>query len=179
MSTATATQAWTTQEFLAWERDQQERFEFDGFRAIAMTGARVRHALVVGNLRRAIESQLPAGCRVFSESLKLQCEGRIRYPDVMVTCHPLPDLDADIVDSAVFVAEVLSPSSIRTDRVEKVEDYASVPDLSTYLVVDPAVRDVAVYARTDAGLELVEATDPLNIGRSVRVTLEQIYDGVA
>lgn len=170
-----ATAPWTTEDFLAWEAGEELRYEFDGFQAIAMTGGNRRHHRIIGNLRRALEGQFQQGCQVFTETFKLQYRDRVRYPDVMVTCHPVPD-EANVTDAAVFVAEVVSPSSVHTDQVEKLEDYATVSGLGAYLVVDPVAQGVTVYMRTDAGLEQVECSDPLKLGLGLTVALDALFE---
>lgn len=170
-----ATRSWTTSDFLAWESGEDLRFEFDGFHAIAMTGGNRRHHQIVGNLRRALEAQVARGCQVFTETFKLQCRDRVRYPDVMVTCHPILD-DASVTDAAVFVAEVVSPSSVHTDRVEKLEDYSTVPGLEAYLIVDPVAQAVTLYARTANGLEQVEAADPIDLRHDLTVALDTLFE---
>ena len=40
----------TLDEFLAWERRQELRYEFDGTRAVAMTGGTVEHSVIATNL---------------------------------------------------------------------------------------------------------------------------------
>ena len=42
------------EEFLAWERRQELRYEFDGFRATAMTGGTVNHAAITDNVPFAL-----------------------------------------------------------------------------------------------------------------------------
>jgi hypothetical protein len=45
-------------EFLAWEREQPERHEFDGFIVTAMTGASMAHVKITMNLAFALRQGL-------------------------------------------------------------------------------------------------------------------------
>lgn len=182
MSRPAATLSWTTEDFLAWEREQPERYEWDGYEAIAMTGARLRHNLVINNLSRALFAVVPSGCRVFTENVKLRAGDAIRYPDVLINCTPNVDLNADDVDDATLTVEVLSPSSLHTDRVKKVADYGRVPGLEAYLIVDPGQRNITLYRRDTGQLALVAPTELT--GENVRlfgevfVRLDDVYAGV-
>ena len=53
MSTALR-QPTTLEEFLAWERRQELRYEFDGSRAFAMTGGTIEHSVIATNLVQAL-----------------------------------------------------------------------------------------------------------------------------
>lgn len=57
-------------EFLAWERGQELRYEFDGIRPAAMTGGTVEHSVIAANLVRALEDRLRGKpCRAFRGDL--------------------------------------------------------------------------------------------------------------
>ncbi|MGI9334919.1 MAG: Uma2 family endonuclease [Gammaproteobacteria bacterium] len=179
MSRPAATMLWTTEDFLAWEREQPERYEWDGANVIAMTSARLQHNAVIGNLYRAIYAQLPAGCRVFTQNVKLRAGEAIRYPDVVVACQPEFNLNADILEDATAVVEVLSPSTARVDRVAKLANYAHVPSLEAYLIVDPGRRHLELHRR-EAG-QLIPApaagVDAELFG-SVVISIDDIYTDV-
>ena len=40
----------TREQFLAWEERQEQRYEFDGFQPVAMTGGTAAHAVIQHNL---------------------------------------------------------------------------------------------------------------------------------
>jgi Uma2 family endonuclease len=52
----------TLEEFLAWEAEQEERYEFDGIQPIAMTGASFAHTLIVTRLIGLLLARLRPGC---------------------------------------------------------------------------------------------------------------------
>ena len=84
-------------EFLAWEREQELRFEFDGLQPVPLTGGSVAHSVVATNLVRALQDRLAGSpCRAFRGDLKIVVAGRVRYPDAVVTCSPVAN-DADVV----------------------------------------------------------------------------------
>ena len=138
MSRLASTLAWTADDFVQWERQQIDRHEWNGQAVIAMTGATLRHARVIRNVRNALERQCPSGCEIFTEGFMLQAGKAVRYPDVLMLCGVDLGLDEVLTHDATVAVEVLSPSSVATDTGAKVNEYAQVPSLSVYLVIDPA-----------------------------------------
>src|SRR6266536_2174699 len=73
-------------EFLAWEREQPQRHEFDGFTVTAMTGASIAHVKITMNLAFALRQALRGtGCRPLSSDAKVIAGGSVRYPDIAAT----------------------------------------------------------------------------------------------
>ncbi len=137
----------TLEEFLAWERRQELRYEFNGVRAVAMTGGTVEHSVIATNLVRALEDRLRGKpCRAFRADLKVVVAGRIRYPDAVVTCSPVPR-GTDVVPEPVVVFEVLSASTAATDRIEKNEEYRQTPSIARYVMLEQTSQAATVFAR--------------------------------
>ncbi len=107
--------AWTPVEFAAWERNQPERHELLGGRVHMMVGGTAAHAAIIGSVfTRFRDAARARGCRAFATDMKLKAGDNVTYPDVFVTCAKLDDT-ATIVDDAVVVVEVLSPSTHDVD----------------------------------------------------------------
>ena len=141
----------TLDEFLAWERRQELRYEFDGTRPVAMTGGTVEHSEIATNLVEALRRRLQGRpCRAFRGDLKILVAGRVRYPDAAVTCSPVPR-GTDIVPEPVVVFEVLSASTAATDRIEKNEEYRLTPSIRRYVMLEQARQAATVFARTGDG----------------------------
>lgn len=78
-----------TAQFLAWEERQPLRHEFDGFRAVAMTGGTDAHAAIQVGLLGALRHHLRGKpCRPYGSELKVQTATTVRYPDAFVVCSP-------------------------------------------------------------------------------------------
>ena len=100
----------TLAEFLAWEERQELRFEFDGFRPLAMTGGTIAHEAIGGTLRMLLGEQLRGkACHVRGPTLKVEVAGRIRYPDAFVHCSEVPRRETVIRDPADIYADVPLP----------------------------------------------------------------------
>jgi Uma2 family endonuclease len=158
-------------DFLEWERDQPQRYEFDGTQPIPMTGGTVAHARLVRRLMEALSRQLAPGYEAFGGDLKvLTAPSRVRYPDVLVLAgEPAPD--ADTVEPIV-VFEVLSASTALTDLRVKPEEYSGVASLMAYVILPQDGAEDATVLRRSRGWEpeAVGATLELpEIGAAVAV----------
>jgi Uma2 family endonuclease len=134
-------------EFLAWEARQELRYEFDGFRPVAMTGGTVAHDQITFNLRRELDRRLAGTpCRPFGPNVKILAAGKVRYPDGAVTCTPI-DPAATVIDNPVVVFEVVSHDNARIDRIEKVRDYQATPSIRRYVILEQKSIGATVLAR--------------------------------
>jgi len=137
----------TLDEFLAWEREQDLRYEFDGTQPVAMTGGTVAHSVIATNLVRALEDRLRGGsCRAFRGDLKILVAGQVRHPDAVVTCSPVAN-DADVVPDPVVVFEVISSSTASMDRIEKNEEYRATPSIQRYVMLEQMGQAATMFAR--------------------------------
>lgn len=140
-------------EFLHWENQQTERHELYQGEIFAMVGVRRVHGLIGLNVAFSLKKQLHGSpCDVFVESLKLQVNQNIFYPDVFVTCD-IADLQTEMIfTSPTVIVEVLSPSTQAYDRGLKFAAYRQIASLKEYLLVDPDTRVVELYRRGAEGL---------------------------
>jgi Uma2 family endonuclease len=171
----------TLEGFLAWERQQDERYEFDGFRPVGMVGGTIAHNVIGFNTTRALQDRLGRGpCQAFHADLKIIVAGRVRYPDVVVTCSPA-SVRSDIIPDPVVVFEVLSTSNSRTDRIENNEEYRATPSIRHYVMLEQEMRAATVFSRAGDNwivqLHIGDAAIPLpEIG--IELPLAEIYDGL-
>lgn len=161
--------------FLAWEERQEERFEYVDGCVRAMVGAALAHNILIGNLAAALRPTFRGTpCRVFTEGVKLKVGSNIVYPDVMVSCA-FTSLRQTVVDDALLVAEVLSPSSEKVDRERKLRLYTTLPGLRHYLLIAQEYQWVQVFSRQGGGWLYTSVTDPA----AVVVLGDGAGDGVA
>jgi len=142
-----ALKAMTIDEFLAWESRQELRYEFDGFRPVAMTGGTIAHEAIGRNLRTELDSQLHGSrCQTFGPTTKIEVAGRIRYPDALIVCSPL-DRKATVVTDPVVVFEVLSDSTAHIDYFEKLREYTATSSIRRYVILDQDLISATVFVR--------------------------------
>src|ERR1019366_2796610 len=68
-------------------------------------------------------------------TMKVEVMGRIRYPGAIVSRTPGPR-DSTIMRDPVVIFEVLSPSSSRTDRIEKSREYQASASVQRYVILE-------------------------------------------
>jgi Uma2 family endonuclease len=171
----------TLDAFLAWERRQELRYEFDGVRAIAMTGGTVAHSEIATNIVEALRRRLRGGpCRAFRGDLKIIVNGHVRDPDAVVTCSPVAN-DRDIVPDPVVVFEVLSPSTAGIDRIVKNAEYEATPSIRHYVMLEQTAIAATVFSREGEAWRgrLLRGEAPLGFPElGIDVPLAEFYQGL-
>ena len=171
---------WTVDEFLAWEREQEERYEFVDGVVRMMTGGSNAHAAVKGNLFAALRTLVREPCRVFARGPKVVTATASLYPDVLVTSAPVVMTD-DTVREPRLIAEVLSRTTAHHDRSTKWLAYREIAGLAHYLLVWQDARRVELFSRRGGGWELTILEPPASIDLSalgVSLRFAEIYEGV-
>jgi Uma2 family endonuclease len=138
----------TREEFLDWAGTQDQRYEFDGFQPVAMTGGTRNHSRITQNISFALRLRLRGTrCEPLGPDAGIATVGNaVRYPDAIVTCTSGPGSDR-VVPGVVVVFEVLSPTSGRTDRIEKLREYLAVPSIRRYLILEHTSVGVTDHVR--------------------------------
>ncbi len=142
----------TREAFLDWAATQDQRYEFDGFAPVAMTGGTASHNRLQRRLMRLLEDRLAGSpCEPFGPDLGVETVGdTIRYPDALVACSPV-DGPNRLARGVAVVFEVLSRGSSRTDRIVKVREYQAVPSIRRYVIIEQDSVAATVFERRDAG----------------------------
>jgi Uma2 family endonuclease len=150
---------WTQEQFFSWAEAQETRYEFDGFQPVAMTGGNLNHSRVTRNLGAALHSRLRGGpCEPLGPDAGVETVNKaVRYPDALVTCTKADGKD-HLVPGVVVVFEVLSPTSGRIDRIVKVREYAAVPSIRRYAILETTTAGVTVFERPDANTAWTAST---------------------
>jgi Uma2 family endonuclease len=148
-------------EYLALERESEERHEYlDGY-VYAMAGESPEHSDICANLTGILSLQLRGTpCRVWSKDTKVRSgpeprtrratKGLFSYPDLVVVCGVPQFHDAyrDVLLNPTVIIEVLPPSTEAFDRGEKFWRYRTwLPTLSNYLLVSQALPLIEHYVR--------------------------------
>jgi Uma2 family endonuclease len=149
--------------FLRWNEGREGRREYVHGRVVEMmVGANKGHARRVRQLARAFEDRLD-GTRyeVVTNDVGVRTPAGVRYPDILIDVTG--GGDAELAATApVVIVEVLSPSSLAIDLVEKADEYRALPSLLHYVVLSQNELRLWVWSRTDEGWrgpEMVEGAD--------------------
>lgn len=172
-------------EYLAFEEASDQRHEFvDGF-AYAMAPVRRSHGAITLNIAARLWTRTRnTPCHAYAEQFQVRPpDGRIFYPDVMVSCGPVPPDDAVFLNDPLLIVEVLSRGTGRTDHGEKRESYQGIRTLQAYLIVERTWRAVHRHWReADGGWQrdlvagtgaVVPLPGPLGV-----LTLDEIFERV-
>ena len=155
MGLAKAKPHWTVEEYLAFEKTSPVKHEYVSGQLYAMAGTSKNHNRIALNLANSLNNrlkQLP--CEAFALDIKVYVNPAVYYyPDVIVTCEALVDDEEEdyIAENPFVLVEVISPSTARTDRFEKMREYQFLPSLREYLIVEQTHYQVEVYRHTAAG----------------------------
>ena len=171
-------------DYLAQENDGNWRHEFVDGAVYAMAGASDRHNIIRGNLFAALNQHVRPPCQAFSAEMKLQYvlneKQRFYYPDVFVSCDP-GDRERYVRKTAVLVVEILSASTERVDRTEKLDVYTSMPAVLEYGLLSQDAMELELYRRRTGWKRELYLRDNTVTLESVGLTLSvsQLYRNVA
>lgn len=135
-----AKQRISVEEYLAMERECNEKHEYFNGEVFAMGGASLNHTLIVTNVVIELGTQLrKRDCTVHSSDLRVTVSstGLYTYPDVVVVCGG-PQFDDQIKDTLTnptLIVEVLSESTKSYDRGDKFAHYRALPSFMEYVLI--------------------------------------------
>lgn len=115
-----------------------------------MAGARPEHSTVIVNFVSAIRKQLlHSTCYVFSDNIQYRFktdegEDKTIIPDASINCRIKSRRGSTFIDAPRFVMEVLSESTEKYDRGEKMELYRQ-QEVDEYWIVDWRKKRVEIY----------------------------------
>ncbi|HEX7314408.1 MAG TPA: Uma2 family endonuclease [Pyrinomonadaceae bacterium] len=170
-------------EYLEGEKEAEVRHEYVAGQAYAMAGASARHNRISLNIAGRLNDLLADDeCQAFMADMKVRvAPDLVYYPDVVVACDP-PGGDAYVRTEPRLVVEVLSPSTERADRHEKLAAYKSCPSVREYALVSQERMLVELHRRVGDGWEtelLTEADERCAFDSvGLTLTLADIYRNV-
>jgi len=165
----------TAAEYLEGEPRSEMRHEFVDGRIYAMSGTSLRHNAICGEAYGLIKDHLRGGpCRTFIESVKVQISDDLGeaffYPDVFVTSEAADD-DSHVVRYPKLVIEVLSPTTSRNDRGDKLVTYKRLPSIEEIVLIEQDWPEIVIYRRADHWKRHI-FTQPESIVRLESITFE-------
>ena len=183
MTAALRKRAMTREQFLDWVERQDSAYEFDGSAPVGMVGGSLDHSRMIGNLNMALASRLRgSGCEALIEAGLATIGEAVRYPDALVTGTRAPGQDR-LVPGAVVVFEVVSPSSNRIDRIDKLREYQAVPSIRRYVILEQTSAALTVFSRLDGetiwSAAVLTAEDTLVMPEiGVEIPIAEFYEGI-
>ncbi|AHE96949.1 Uma2 family endonuclease [Thioalkalivibrio paradoxus] len=168
-------------DYLAGELESEVRHEYVAGQVYATVGASDRHGLLVNALAFALTpAARKARCQLFTSDMKIHLEiGKqdvFYYPDLLVSCDP-DDRATYYRERPCLIVEVLSDSTERLDRREKMLAYQTIASLQEYVLVAQDVRRVEVYRRTDDWVPSIHTESSVRLASlGTEVTVAAIYE---
>lgn len=138
-------------DYLVGEESGDIRHEYLAGEVYTMSGASARHNAICGNLYVALHACLAGSpCRVFMGDLKVRLrvldDHYFYYPDIMVACSP-EDNASHWREQPSLLVEVMSESTERIDRREKLLAYREIAALEAYVLIGQAAPEVIIHRR--------------------------------
>jgi Uma2 family endonuclease len=175
-------------EYLAREREGEQKHEYYGGRAVALAGGSAQHNRIPVNVIASLHRQLHGrGCGVYSSDMRVKVEqtGAHFYPDASVVCggERFADESEDRLLNPTVIIEVLSPSTERQDRGRKFEHYRAIESLREYILIAQDQRRIDHFTRQSDTLwtyaSVGDAEGALALPSvGCTLTLAEIYSGV-
>jgi Uma2 family endonuclease len=139
-------------DYLELEAESHLRHEYVRGVLYAQAGGTDRHNKLAGNIFGNLWTIARDGpCDVWYETLKLRVANDvIYYPDIMVHCDR-SDADPLVKTRPCVVIEVLSRSTMRVDRGEKLFAYRGLASVQAYLIFHQNEQRVERHYRDASG----------------------------
>ncbi len=164
-----------------------EKYEYQDGMIRLREGATVAHCEITGNIRVAFkQTNRRASCIMFGSDLRvLVAENCYFFPDLTVTCdaadrHPRNEL----IRSPRMVVEVLSPSTEKVDRTNKLKAYQGCPTIQEIVLIDQFFPHVEVYHRheeieTEWSRSIYEAGEEVALQSvDLFIPMDEIYHNI-
>ena len=178
-----ADQRYTYADYLTWDDDVRREL-IDGV-IYVMSAPTWEHQRINGNLFMQIAVFLKGKpCKVFSApfDVRLNADDKddtVVQPDIVVICDRTKLIGTGCVNAPDMAVEVLSPSTTRRDRLEKLNLYQKY-GVREYWVVDPDDKTVSVHFLENGKYVIYaygeEDVAPVRILESCDINLKDVFD---
>jgi Uma2 family endonuclease len=170
----------TEEEYLTTELTSEVKREYINGEVYAMAGAGYNHNCICVNLVTAFNSHLgDTKCRTFVADMKVRLGKDYVYPDVLVQCNEIDNIDY-YATSPVIIVEVLSKSTKKRDLTQKLIRYINLPSLQEYVMIEQDTVLVQVLRRSNGWItESFFLEDSVTFASiDLTMTVEDIYKHV-
>lgn len=142
------------EEYLATERQQQNKHEWYRGECFAMASGTRWHNILSSRILSALVQHLDGkDCTPYMADFRLYIETHQHYvyPDILVVCDEQSYIADDMVNDATIIIEILSPGTESYDRGRKFLHYQGLPSLREYVLISQYMMQVEVYRRRQNG----------------------------
>ncbi|MCI9245769.1 MAG: Uma2 family endonuclease [Clostridia bacterium] len=171
------------------EMDDDKRYEIIDGKLYLMSSPRIKHQVLAGEIFVQLSLCLKGKkCKAFIAPLDVTLSNykqdnkiyNVVQPDVLVVCNREQLKDPrKITDAPSFIIEILSPSTSRKDRLEKMNLYQKY-GVKEYWIIDPVDMIVTPYIldengfyKTEKNYDLTTEEIPVNILQDCKIDLRE------
>jgi Uma2 family endonuclease len=184
MSAASALEKrYTLEEYFALETQTEARLEYVNGKIIVMPGENLTNVKISQNCFISLKLKFDdQDCEtyIFNGKTITEKNKKYRYPDVVITCSP--ESDIRFVQHPCMCVEVLSDSTVTTDRGDKLREYCALPTMKHYLLVSSDEPKAELYSRNAEGwqVEFFEGLDSIISLKhfDIQLLMNEIYKNV-
>jgi Uma2 family endonuclease len=174
--------------YLEMENASVEKHEYYQGEVFAMSGAKLPHNTIAGNLFVALANRSKGkNCKPYNSDQRIHIESNtlFTYPDISIVCGEVLTLNNDeynVLNPAVIV-EVLSRSTKNYDRGEKFKLYRDITTLKEYIVIDSENIHIEVFRLNENNHWELEEYNDMKEYLQIKAINEnipvlEIYEGV-
>lgn len=177
----------TPEEYLAFERQAEERHEFVDGIIYAMSGASLRHNQITANIIIGLGGQFKGrDCQAMASDMRVKVnETDYVYPDVIAVCGDveLEDEQFDTLLNPSVIIEVLSKSTQNYDKNKKMALYQNLSTVQDYVLVAQDQYRIEHYQRKSQNQWLLTVlTEPQQVLQlnsvKAEISVQDIYERV-
>ena len=174
--------------YLEMENASAEKHEYYSGEIFAVSGAKVSHNTISGNLFVTLSNKLKGKkCKPYNsdQRIHIQSNTLFTYPDISIICGEIITLNNDeynVLNPSAII-EVLSKSTKNYDRGEKFKLYREIPALQEYILADSESIHIEVFRlNKNRHWELEEYNSIEDIIHikviDEKILISEIYEGV-
>lgn len=173
----------TVEEYIQSELVAERRHEYVNGQLFEMPGEKdINNEIALYLFMFFFQKLKERGYQVYVNDVKVAIPGgeKYYYPDVFVTQEERTEGNRYIKYSPELIAEVISPSSHVTDRVDKYIAYTTISSLKYYLIVEPETVYVTLHFKNAEGrwevATYVRRTDAVSLpALNAELPLSEVY----
>ena len=166
---ATIQKFYSDEEYLAFEREAEEKHELVNGEIVAMAGATREHNLIGVNVSSELHFRLKGkGCEIYANDMRVRMKkGRYGYPDVVVVCDKpnFADDEFDVLLNPLVVVEVLSKTTRFRDKTEKLKTYQKMESIRDILLIEQNEPRIEHYIKQTPNQWLLRIYE--NLGETI------------
>ena len=177
----------TAEQYLAFDRASDTKYEYLDGEAVAMSGGSVNYSRLAGNLFFLLTQALGTSgpCITYNSDIRVFVAKRqYVYPDVTVSCDENDHQgEQDTLTSPRLVVKVISPSTEAVDRGRKLNWYRNHLSIQEYMLINTRMQLIEIYRRGNPGepwaYQTYSAHEAFSLAcLDISLTVNDIYAGL-